>query len=1042
MTQPNRITTLTPLAIALAVLASPATVFADPQWNYTYNNSGQVLTADGPRIDVSDTTTYTYDASGNRVSMTNALGHITLMQDYNARGQVGKIIDPNGTETLLTYHPRGWLLSSIVKDPGGDVSKDAATSYTYDNEGLLLSTTLPNNTVLYNEYDGAQRLIAISNSIGERIEYQLDAAGNRIGETTRSDSGSITRDITRVFDELSRLIEISGASGQTTTFSYDKNGNQVTVTDGNQNTTSEDHDALDRVINTLAPLGSNAVYLNDEQHNLVQLTDPGGLTTHYSYDGRNNLLQVDSPDTGITVYSYDEADNQTSRIDANGVTATFTYDALNRPLSTSFPNSDINITYGYDAGTYGKGRLTSISDASGTTLFDHDHRGNIIYQGLDTGSIQIGLSFNYNTADQLVQITYPSGRVVDYVRGEDGLIAAVNTTTTEGSQVLANSIDYMPYGPMNAASYGNGVNFSATFDLDYRVASMSHSATRQTEYNYDNVDNITGISDQLDPAANQVFAYDALNRLTNAQGDYGDIEYTYDANGNRLSYTDNTGIDSYTYDATSHRLLSTNDWDYQYDNTGNLVARITRNDNSGDGVLYRYDENNRLVEVSSRTTVGNEQNDTVLATYTYNAMGQRARKVGPAGATHYVYGPDDLLMAEVNQDGVVLREYVYLNGQPLAVVQTTITQPPPTPGVEIIIDDLDGEISFTGTWENVRKKGAWLDYYGRSENTGNTYRWTPTGLNPSNYEVWAWWPKTKKNNKTATYTIFHDGQTDLSVQDQSTPGKLWVQLGTYQFSGDGSEYIEISDLGGKTAADGIRMVELVSPPPEINTALYYIHNDHLGTPQVLTDQNGNTAWRASYKPFGKANVSINSVVNNLRFPGQYFDEETNLHQNYFRDYDPGLGRYVQSDPIGLEGGLNSYAYVGSNPNKYIDPKGLRIVFNRWNQFQASLAGRNLNSSQMSAIYRQIQLNRMGQFSNQALHQALENLPDMSKEAIIGPTSCTSFGNCTTQVQVCNCVSPKSNAESCQVGSGNEVMKPLPEDDPYCTCWMETRIIGQ
>ena len=107
------------------------------------------------------------------------------------------------------------------------------------------------------------------------------------------------------------------------------------------------------------------------------------------------------------------------------------------------------------------------------------------------------------------------------------------------------------------------------------------------------------------------------------------------------------------------------------------------------------------------------------------------------------------------------------------------------------------------------------------------------------------------------------------------------------------------------------------------TNTYYYHNDHLGTPQKMTDASGTVVWSADYKPFGEATITVSTITNNLRFPGQYFDAETGLSYNYFRDYNPVIGRYIESDPIGiLEGANHLYAYVGNNPLKWFDPEGL------------------------------------------------------------------------------------------------------------------------
>jgi len=111
--------------------------------------------------------------------------------------------------------------------------------------------------------------------------------------------------------------------------------------------------------------------------------------------------------------------------------------------------------------------------------------------------------------------------------------------------------------------------------------------------------------------------------------------------------------------------------------------------------------------------------------------------------------------------------------------------------------------------------------------------------------------------------------------------------------------------------------------------IYYYINDHLGTPQMLTDSSAIVAWQADYDPFGKATVNDDPdgngvhITNNIRFPGQYYDQETGLHYNWNRYYDPGIGRYLSPDPIGLDGGINLYVYVQNNPINLIDPYGFQ-----------------------------------------------------------------------------------------------------------------------
>jgi RHS repeat-associated protein len=96
--------------------------------------------------------------------------------------------------------------------------------------------------------------------------------------------------------------------------------------------------------------------------------------------------------------------------------------------------------------------------------------------------------------------------------------------------------------------------------------------------------------------------------------------------------------------------------------------------------------------------------------------------------------------------------------------------------------------------------------------------------------------------------------------------------------------------------------------------IYYYHNDHIGTPMLMTDYAGSVVWQAEFKPFGEPLSVSGSITNNLRFPGQYYDSETGLNYNWFRYYDSKLGRYKETDPIGIQKGQNHlYSYVGNSP---------------------------------------------------------------------------------------------------------------------------------
>jgi RHS repeat-associated protein len=179
-----------------------------------------------------------------------------------------------------------------------------------------------------------------------------------------------------------------------------------------------------------------------------------------------------------------------------------------------------------------------------------------------------------------------------------------------------------------------------------------------------------------------------------------------------------------------------------------------------------------------------------------------------------------------------------------------------------------------------------------------------------------------------------DGSSNIIAEYYYDPfgRRLWKEVSGsttfFQYADEGL-VAEYDETGTEIKTYGYKPGSTWTTDPlfmKEGTEYYFYHNDHLGTPQKLTAMNGAVVWGAQYEAFGKANVDGGStVVNNLRFPGQYYDQETGLHYNFHRYYDPVSGRYFRVDPIGLDGGVNVFAYVYNNPKNNIDPLGLEPV---------------------------------------------------------------------------------------------------------------------
>jgi RHS repeat-associated protein len=886
----------------------------------------QLSKVDGPRSDVNDISILRYypDNSGegnNRARLKeveDAHGVLTRANiQYTATGKVVSEDRPNGLSVSYTYYPGNDRLETLT-EADGTISQTTRWTYLETGEIETITTadgTSDANTITF-DYDDARRLTRITDGLGNYIAYTLDTEGNREAEDTYDSNAVLRKALTRTFDLYNRLDTTSQANeGQDYDFATD--GILVQQSDGKGTVTDFSYDALKRLLASTRDsggLGAVTRYDYDVADNLTSVIDPVNGTTGYTYDDLGNLLQTTSPDTGTTVFTYDSAGNLKSRQDALGQLFIYSYDELNRLTGVDAPGTNDDITYGYDNCSNGSGRLCSVIPPTTILTYAYDAFGNI------TSHQQ--LAYSYDLANRVKSITYPSGAVVTYNYDAAGQVNQVDLPEGSTTTTLASGITYAPFGAVESLAYGNGSTLAQGMDSAYRLTAQSVTEALDLGYTlYDSNGNLETRTDAY--SSNGSFTYDTLNRLDIAGGPFGSRDYDYDFNGNRTSLVSDALTTTYGYAANSNRLAAATGWSYTLDANGNTTQQL---DSAGAGRLYGYNSHNRLISVTDRAVLETGDpptyQDTVLGTYSYNGLGQRVTKTASGLTTQYLYDTGGALMAELDDGGSVARDYIYLNGQLLA---TRVVEAIQSGGEEIILDNGQPGTSSTGTWAT-RTSGQdhGIDYRRSKRNrTLSTYRWTPT-LVAGTYEVYAWWVAKRKNSANVPYTIVHNGQTDTLTRSHKRDGGSWQLLGTWIFDGSGSEYVEVSNANGKAAADAVRFVKqggLVN-----STAVYYVHNDHLGTPQVMTDENGGVAWRAMYDPFGDASVDVASTAAlNVRFPGQYFDQETGLHYNYFRYYDPDTGRYITSDPIGLDGGLNTYIYVNANPLRFTDPRGLDNV---------------------------------------------------------------------------------------------------------------------
>lgn len=829
-----------------------------------------------------------------------------------------------GIDEDVSYDINGYVASRVDRN-------GVETTYVHDARGLETSRTeaagtprARTNTTQWHATLRAPALIAESN---RTTAYTYNALGNMLTKTVTDTLTGQSRTWTYTYDTYGRVLTENGPRtdvNDTTTIAY------YTCTTGGRCGRPQ------AATNALSHVTTYNTY--DAHGRSLTMTDPNGVATTRAYDLRGRLTsqtvgtsqttfeywpiglvkKITLPDASYVQYTYDAAHRLTGVNDSENNRIVYTLDALGNRTAEQFYDPSNTLTYT-------KTRAFSLM--------------NQLWKEIGSkGTNDVTTVFGYDNAGNLEQVLAPLGRETSQSYDELNRVSQI-TDAASGTTSFA----YDALGHLISVVDPRNLTTSYTYNVLGDLLETLSPDTGTTTNAYDASGNLFTSTDARGKIG--TYAYDALNRLTSLTYPDQTISLTYDTGANQKGrlkqVTDGSGSTSWTYD-TRGRVLSRQQ-----------AMGISRT------VSYTYTANSRVATMTfpSGSVIGYTYSHGKPVSITLNGSTVLLSDAlyQPFGRTRgWTWGNASLAVREYNLDGLPtqidsagLKSYGYDDASRVTAIE----------------DGADAALNQAYTYDLLdRVSGA----SGTGLNQGWSYdanhnRSSQTGSLPSTYTMAGGSNRLASITGTLTRTYTYDAAGNVTSDGTSTfayndAGRMVASTiagatTTYAYNALGERvrkqtsgtstyfvYDETGHLIGEYGSSGNLIQEIVwldeAPvavlkPNGAGVSVFYIHTDHLNTPRRITRPSDNTiVWRWESDPFGTLPPNEDpdgdtvAVSFNLRFPGQYYDAQTGSFYNYFRDYDPATGRYLESDPIGLDGGINTYAYTDANPLSFIDPFGL------------------------------------------------------------------------------------------------------------------------
>ncbi len=837
-------------------------------------------------------TQHEYDDKGNRIRTKKGLGTTDeriIEFDYDQYGQL-----------------------KVERYIGRDTTPTIEITFDYDDYGNVIKRTDAKGHITeFKNFNALGQYQQIIDGRGNTWNYEYDAHGNKTKETTPL--GFVTQ---YAYDTLHRLASTTDAELRQTTYEYDSRDNLIKQTNNHGDSKLNTYRFDKKILTQKDESNQLMTYRYDRSARLIETTDGVGNKTLLTYERGDELagsrvLKVTTPNHQV-FYQYDERNRQMQQrvvstvakddglenrtttefsmrserlkvIDGNGHITAYTYNPHQQVLSETNAENE-TVFYSYDV----RGNLTSVTDAEqSTTQYKYDHNNNKTAEVRPMGERQ---TYAYDANNNLDTKTDYNGNVARYGYDLDNrpqTLSNIKTGTTTPERTVTYAFDKSNRG----LGYNDGVT-NTVYALDdlgrqtqqtttfldagfSKVLKTGYYANSQVKMRTDAENNPT------------LYTYDAAGKLKSIQitGAGAIIVDEYEGNLPRaISYPGGTKL-THEYDGLARlkQILVKNnagntlmDYQYGFDPVGNITSRNTQ---QGE-FTYGYDKAYRITSANQPNSFGDQA-------YSYDKNGNRlgltrkpATDNGNAGNAEAVttYGHNE--NHELNQ-----------------IIEASLTR-------ALIYDDNGALLQQTGQQQNGSQTRSYrYNSFARIEaiEEGDS---NPVTL--ANYQYDAM-------SRRVVKTI--DGESTYFLYTISG------LFGEYDASGSLIRGYVYQPQGGGTTAP----IALKTPSSNSNPLTYdysYYQNDHLGTPQQLIQTSGQVVWQGEYNAFGQVKESINLIYNPLRYPGQYHDQETGLYYNWHRYYEPYLGRYITSDPIGLKGGLNNFVYANNNSQLYVDPLGL------------------------------------------------------------------------------------------------------------------------